>query len=81
MEFSRDEKRHAERFGCLLPADGKKYQPGPARPSSICDYEQSLKRIMEETNAYEEYGRKYQDLCDPVCARCFGTLAPISSMP
>jgi rubrerythrin len=73
MEFSRDEKRHAERFmDAYCRLTGKKYQPGPARPSSICDYEQSLKeRIMEETNAYEEYGRKYQDLCDPCLRRMF----------
>ncbi len=73
MEFSRDEKKHAESFmDAYCRLTGKKFHPGPVRPSYICDYEQSLKdRIIEETNAYEEYGKKYQELCDPCLRRLF----------
>jgi len=73
MEFSRDEKKHAESFmDAYCRLTGKKFNPDPVRPSHICDYEQSLKdRIIEETNAYEDYGKMYQELCDPCLRRMF----------
>ncbi|MGI6549377.1 MAG: ferritin family protein [Syntrophomonadales bacterium] len=73
MEFSRDEKMHAEWYMkeyCRLT--GRKYKPDPVPPPVICNYEQALKqRILEETNAYEEYGKIYQSVCDPCLRRLF----------
>lgn len=73
MEFSRDEKRHAENFMKEYHRlTGRKYKPDSVPPTRIIDYEQSLKqRIIEETNAYEEYGKVYQSVCDPCLRRMF----------
>lgn len=61
MEFSMDERMHAENFQmayCILT--GNYFVPAPLEPIIIADYEDALKkRIIAETSDYKKYGNEY----------------------
>nr|WP_243426410.1 ferritin-like domain-containing protein [Caldicoprobacter guelmensis] len=62
MEFSRDEKMHAQNFMsayCMLT--GRRYQPPKIEDPKVPDdfMEALQQRILAETNDYKKYGEEY----------------------
>ena len=61
LEFSKDEKMHAQRFQeVYYMITGSYFTPKPLKPVVITDYEDSLKqRVLAETKDYGKYGEQY----------------------
>jgi rubrerythrin len=74
LEFSQDEKLHAENFMQVYYfMTGQRYCPLYIPTPQVPDYEEALKqRIIAETNDYKKYGIKYLETkCNPYLSDLF----------
>lgn len=61
LEFSRDERMHAENFmNAYYRITGRTYRPPIIEDPTVPDYEEALKeRILAETADYKKHGEQY----------------------
>lgn len=73
LEFSSDERMHAENFmRAYRIVTGRGYTPPRIEPPEIPRYDEALKqRIIAETNDYKKYGEWYLRIPDPYLRMLF----------